>query len=309
MKEQKTMRGYGPEGVIRLMITALENTAYKTHPTKSYLTTISSDYTRERLTKVFGPFGMGWGLTWDAKNTKQYMTKTDKDKDRYHFALLQADFWYKMGADIVSFPVTGYSVNDNLGDAMEGARTNAVSAGAKQLLFQIHVYKNAPYKSPMQDSSKDQPPPGPEPEPPPEPEPVEKIARPMLPAVVKEKLYEIEATLKVKGTKANATKFAPVVSALGHQLFNPPPVNGGDITEHAQKVKFADHQYRSTLRWLWDLEEGSAKNLTVPQLHAMCIWLTTQPLPTFKTPLVPEVKREAELLWEAIREDYPFRSK
>jgi hypothetical protein len=141
MTEATTLKGYDIDKVLELMMTPLAGGAFKKHPSKSYLTTISADYSRERLTKIFGLFGLGWGLKWDPANTRDWTTVSAKGKDRYHFALIQAEFWFKLGEEIISFPVTGYSENDNLGDAMEGARTNAVGAGAKQLLFQLHIYK------------------------------------------------------------------------------------------------------------------------------------------------------------------------
>ncbi len=140
--ELTTLKGYDCTKVLELMMHPLPNAAFKQHPTKSYLTTISPDYSRERLTKIFGLFGVGWGLNWSPDNTEHWTTTTKANKPRYHYAIHQADFWFKMGDEIVSFPVTGYSDNDNLGDAMSGARTNAIGAGAKQLLFQIDVYKN-----------------------------------------------------------------------------------------------------------------------------------------------------------------------
>lgn len=139
--EKTTLKGYDVDKVLELMMTPLPQAAFKQHPTKTYLTTISPDYSRERLTKIFGLYGIGWGLTWDPAHTERWTTTTSTNKPRYHFALLQAEFWFKLGDETISFPVTGYSDNDNLGDAMSGAKTNAVGQGAKQLLFQLHIYK------------------------------------------------------------------------------------------------------------------------------------------------------------------------
>jgi hypothetical protein len=141
------------DDLIKIMQVPLASDAYKKHGGKSFLTSIDATYTRERLTEIFGPYGIGWGVDWSPDNAKDWMTQTTKGKDRYHFALMQADFWFMLDGERVSFPVTGYSDNDNLGDAMEGARTNAVSSGAKALLFQLHVYKNAPAPSPQQRQS------------------------------------------------------------------------------------------------------------------------------------------------------------
>lgn len=141
-----TLKGYDEKEIINLMTTPLGAGAFKRHPTKSYLTTISPAYMRERLTKVFGLFGLGWGLDWNPANTVASEFKTSSGKPRFGFAITQAAFWYKMvdnGEElIVSFPVTGYSDNDNIGDAMAGARTSCLSAGSKELLFQLHIYKN-----------------------------------------------------------------------------------------------------------------------------------------------------------------------
>ncbi len=148
----KTLRGYTPPEAIKLMIEPLGGNAYKPHPTKKYLTTIRSAYTRERLTKVFGIMGMGWGLNWEPENTVRFESKTNSNKTRYHFALLKADFWYVLICDdcdyedriICHIPVTGEHDNDNLGAAMSGARTSAIGQGAKELLFQLHIYKDMP---------------------------------------------------------------------------------------------------------------------------------------------------------------------
>jgi hypothetical protein len=143
----KTLKGYDETEVIELMLKPLPKNAIKPHQTKSYLSQISPAYTRERLTKVFGLHGVGWGLDWDPMLADRFETSTNAGKVRYHFALLKADFWFKMIVDsseieTIHIPVTGHSDNDNLGDAMAGARTSAISAGAKELLFQLHIYKN-----------------------------------------------------------------------------------------------------------------------------------------------------------------------
>lgn len=142
----KTLRGYNETEIVGLMLTPLPDGAIKQHQAKSYLSQISPAYTRERLTEVFGLHGIGWGLDWDPLITDRFETQTSNGKPRYHFALMKATFWFKMiGNDeetTVTIPVTGHSDNDNIGDAMAGARTSAISAGAKELLFQLHVYKN-----------------------------------------------------------------------------------------------------------------------------------------------------------------------
>lgn len=144
----KTLNGFDTQKIIELMLRPLPDKAYKKHGGKSFLTTISPDYTRERLTKIFGLFGIGWGLNWETRNTKEWTSQTTAGKDRYNFAIQQAEFWFSFGTDIISFLVTGYSENDNLGDAMKGARTSCISDGAKQLLFQLHIYKDTDYQPP-----------------------------------------------------------------------------------------------------------------------------------------------------------------
>jgi len=143
----KTTKGYPVDEIPEQMSVPLDPSGFKRHPTKSYLTTISPAHTRERLTKVFGTFGYGWGLDWDPDRTNMYETETSTGKTRFNFSLMQAEFWYTLVNDsddrvIYRFPVTGFSDNDNPGDAMAGARTSAISAGAKELLFQLHIYKN-----------------------------------------------------------------------------------------------------------------------------------------------------------------------
>ena len=151
----KTLKGYDESQIIELMLTALPQQALKPVGDRPYLTEISPAYTRERLTKVFGLHGVGWGLKWDPMLAERFQTQTEAGKDRYHFALLQANFWFKMVDDdgtqtIVEIPVTGGSENSNLADAMAGARTSAIGQGARELLFQLHIYKNQPAPSPSQ---------------------------------------------------------------------------------------------------------------------------------------------------------------
>ena len=153
----KTLKGYTEVEIVDFMRSSLPDGAYKKHPTKGYLTTISPAYMRERLTKIFGLFGWGWGLEWNPADTAAREFSTAKGKPRFGFAITQASFWYKLvdddnNATVVSFQVTGYSDNDNVGDAMAGARTSCISAGAKELLFQLHIYKNTappPKRSPI----------------------------------------------------------------------------------------------------------------------------------------------------------------
>lgn len=149
----KSLKGYDESEITQLMLSPLPQQAFKRHQTKSYLTEISPPFTRERLTKVFGLHGVGWGLKWDPTFTDRYQTETKRGAIRYHFVILQAAFWFKMISDdgdqeiIIEIPVTGGSENDNLTDAMSGARTSAIGQGAKELLFQLHIYKNQPAQS------------------------------------------------------------------------------------------------------------------------------------------------------------------
>ena len=149
----KTINGFAVNDITEQMIAPLDPSGFKRHPTKSYLTTISPAHTRERLTQVFGVYGYGWGLDWKPENTNMYETETSTGKARFNFSLMQADFWYMLineSGDRIQFkfPVTGFSDNDNPGDAMAGARTSAIGAGAKELLFQLHIYKNEQPKRP-----------------------------------------------------------------------------------------------------------------------------------------------------------------
>ena len=131
------------EEILQKLQTPLANAAYKKHPSKSYLTTISAAHTRERLTETFGLYGVGWGLRWQVADCEHWTGQTANGKDRYYFFLKQAIFWFRLDPDnVVEFSVTGYSDNDNLGDAAEGAQTNAINLAAKRLLFQQHIYKD-----------------------------------------------------------------------------------------------------------------------------------------------------------------------
>ncbi len=157
----KTLAGHNLSDISNKMVEPLPVTAFKKHPAKSYLTTISPAHMRERLTRVFGIFGTGWGLDWIPANTERFETTTGRGAARYNFAITQATFWYTLVDDSgewqrMSFPVTGFSDNDNIGDAMAGARTSAISAAAKELLFQLHIYKNKPPRR-KQEAKKSEP--------------------------------------------------------------------------------------------------------------------------------------------------------
>lgn len=141
-----TLRGYDYQQILHLLISPLASNAYKVHQSKSYLTQIDAAHTRERLTKIFGLNGIGWGIDWQPEQTKTFETKTSTGKARYHFVIEKAEFWYIVVIDganqKITIPVTGYSDNDNPGDAMSGATTSLISTGAKALLFQIDIYKS-----------------------------------------------------------------------------------------------------------------------------------------------------------------------
>lgn len=158
----KTLTGIEYLSIPDFMANPLTGSAFKTHATKSFLTEINPGHTRQRITECFGPAGIGWGLDFQPENIKTWETQTSGGKTRYNVAILYAEFWYMLddsdNKQRFKISVTGGSDNDNLGDALSGARTSAIGQGVKELLFQIHIYKNEkPQTQPKKQPPKQQP--------------------------------------------------------------------------------------------------------------------------------------------------------
>lgn len=95
------------------------------------LTTIDAYYIIERLNKVFGMCGEGWGL-----KIKEYIrTETE--------ITALSVFWYKNGDEIMEIQCEGGKriVKTNITDAYKSARTNAICKGASFIGVGMNVYK------------------------------------------------------------------------------------------------------------------------------------------------------------------------
>lgn len=154
----KTLTGIEYLSIPDFMANPLAESAFKPHATKSFLTEINPGHTRQRITECFGPAGIGWGLDFQPEHIKTWETQTSGGKARYNVAILYAEFWYILddsdNKQRFKISVTGGSDNDNLGDALSGARTSAIGQGVKELLFQIHIYKNEKPIAPKQPAPK-----------------------------------------------------------------------------------------------------------------------------------------------------------
>jgi hypothetical protein len=143
IQELKTINGLTWEEVKVLFNKVLPDGAYKPVTTKSYLTDINSAYLLEALDTAFGPCGIGWG--YDPGQLTLTEGTTKQGKPRYFAHYDSFTFSYILVVDgerlLVSIPVSGGSDNDNPGDAMKGAMTNAIGHAASRLLWQMEVYK------------------------------------------------------------------------------------------------------------------------------------------------------------------------
>lgn len=303
-EEPTTLNGYTTDKILELMQYALPGGAYKTHPTRSYLTTIDPAYTRERLTRVFGLYGYGWGLDWEPVNTLNFETQTKKGDTRYHFAITKAIFWFKFGEDRVAFPVTGHSDNDNLGDAMKGARTVCVSDAAKQLMFQLHIYKNEEYHAPPSpETSQNKEPEPQKPAPKSEPSKANDTIRPYRPERLKEILLKgadnkTKELIEMDARSATSS----VVAALVARALTPEPKNGQGVDDREADISSASDKYHEFLLFVYgDRAKGedgtvSNKNLSQADLLTLLNWISNGKA-SFNANLIEDAVKEVNMAW------------
>lgn len=117
---------------------------FKSLPGPAKLTTVSASATAQRLTAIFGPHGIGWGVEYGAGDVSYWM-----DGDKANAVIKHAIFWFVWpnheGVNTrYEVHVSGYDKSadkmNGLRYALEGARTTCISNGAKSLLFQAHLW-------------------------------------------------------------------------------------------------------------------------------------------------------------------------
>jgi len=149
LKKAKTFNGFTLEQVLEELQKRLSDDAYEKVPHVSYLISTNAVHTLERLTQIFGPVGVGFGLDWQPEHLTVFSeTRTNKDGDQYTMWVAGLDyvtFWFTLAdgeeMERIKLLVTGGSKNSDRNYAIKGARSNALGDGAKQLLFQLPVHK------------------------------------------------------------------------------------------------------------------------------------------------------------------------
>lgn len=105
------------------------------------LTDIETAWMIERANEVFGPYGLGWVLDWDADD----VVILSEDSKRQTVAVKRAEFRYvlidEFGVERKCVaPCCGGSQNE-LPFALKGMLTNCIGNALSKLRFQEHVYK------------------------------------------------------------------------------------------------------------------------------------------------------------------------
>jgi len=152
LRKAYTFTGIPVEEITGSLAELLPPTAFKPIATKTYLTDINTGHMLERATEVFGPRGIGWGLSYEPDhmiimdNDVKLNDEGGKKKARPTARLAYAKFWFMLyGADGEGFKaeiITSGASQNEIEFAEEGARTAAIGSALKSLLFQNEVYKN-----------------------------------------------------------------------------------------------------------------------------------------------------------------------
>lgn len=105
------------------------------------LTDIETAWTIERVNEVFGPYGLGWVLDWEAED----VVILSEDSKRQTVAVKRAEFRYvlidEFGVERKCVaPCCGGSQNE-LPFALKGMLTNCIGNALSKLRFQELVYK------------------------------------------------------------------------------------------------------------------------------------------------------------------------
>jgi len=129
----------------------------KPFPKKAYkdinfgrkMTTIDAYYIVERLTEVFGPCGVGWGL---CKETGCVSGVPDISVDA-SCAVAYGALWYKIEDEVGYVVAAGDAkvMKGNFAEAYKKALTNLMSKAASYIGVGLSVYKGEGYDDPYLD--------------------------------------------------------------------------------------------------------------------------------------------------------------
>lgn len=146
MNEPTTLTGKTFDEVVEAMKDRLPADAYSEIESAKYLTQIDPSYLREKLTECFGLAGYGWwyDFTDDAFHVIEGTYSSGKKNFTVSIKRLELRYMYRLGDEILrseAILASGGSTNSELGDAIKGATTSALSKAGAMLLFQLDVYK------------------------------------------------------------------------------------------------------------------------------------------------------------------------
>ena len=161
LSELTTLTGMTWEEVKTRMQEKLEEKAYS--PIKGIaggkLTDINPAYALEVLTTCFGPCGVGWGLDYELEALSITDGGKNEGQNRWTASINRAAFWYVMTEeekpDRRQILTSGGSTSARIEFAVRGALTSCLSGAIKNLLYQIHIYKNEKPSDPPAETPKD----------------------------------------------------------------------------------------------------------------------------------------------------------
>ena len=118
--------------------------AYSPIKHRSHLTDINPTWLRESLTDCFGPVGIGWWTVVTRELVEPILDEYDKWYGEVRIEFSYA-FYDENNQDekYISAAITGFGGNASKyrDDVLKGAFTSALGAAAKELLWQVRVYK------------------------------------------------------------------------------------------------------------------------------------------------------------------------
>lgn len=136
-----TLTGVGYKELFQRLEEPLPNEAFKPVPGGAGLTDINTGYAIERVSEIFGPRGLGWGLDYAKEDL---VLEATTGRTTAH--LKHAVFYYVLvdtEGEFNRFEIPTSALNTNTAQyAEEGARTSAIGTALKQLGFQNAIYKN-----------------------------------------------------------------------------------------------------------------------------------------------------------------------
>jgi len=142
LDEITTLTGIKIVDAIAKLNERLEDKAYKEIPMGKFkLTDISPAYLIEKLTEVFGPYGLGWMYHFDKDDINCTVSEPWQATViglEFYYTLVWGGETHKIGP-VVS---TGGARNSkNVEYALKGAITNAIGTAAHRIGWQLDVYK------------------------------------------------------------------------------------------------------------------------------------------------------------------------